>query len=338
MSTDQSKGSSSSSQEQHPQPVQMVPYPPPHMNGGHYPPPPPGPYPPFFAYGPPPDGSHDPNAPPGPPYIVAYPAPPGMVYYPPAHGFLPPIVPIAPPKPKRKQVRLACTNCAAACKRCDETRPCERCQKYGIAETCVDGVRKERKRGIKRGPYKRKNKMAGGDPEAGYGPGDGQWQQGEGSSVPPAYPPAPEGYYPFYYPPAGYVQPGPDGQPGSEPSNAGQAPPQPHPQYYPVPPPPPPGAYPPYGSYPPPAPPPQQQQQVAQPQGTIDPMNTESRPSDVSGQSNAVEGQSQTKPRKRSKKGEEGGRKKHKSAATVADDQSDGGMGGMDTRQMVAAV
>ena len=56
-----------------------------------------------------------------------------------------------------------CTNCASACKRCDEARPCERCIKYGLAETCVDGVRKERKKGIKRGPYKRKNRTSSGE-------------------------------------------------------------------------------------------------------------------------------------------------------------------------------
>lgn len=56
-----------------------------------------------------------------------------------------------------------CTNCAAACKRCDDSRPCERCQKYGLADSCVDGQRKERKKGIKRGPYKRKAKPANGE-------------------------------------------------------------------------------------------------------------------------------------------------------------------------------
>ncbi len=58
---------------------------------------------------------------------------------------------------------LQCTNCASACKRCDEARPCERCVKYGLAETCIDGVRKERKKGIKRGPYKRKNRAGSGE-------------------------------------------------------------------------------------------------------------------------------------------------------------------------------
>ncbi|KAH9998686.1 hypothetical protein BJV77DRAFT_959660 [Russula vinacea] len=56
---------------------------------------------------------------------------------------------------KRKQVKMACTNCASACKRCDEARPCQRCQKYGLTDSCVDGVRKARKVGVKRGPYKR---------------------------------------------------------------------------------------------------------------------------------------------------------------------------------------
>ena len=56
-----------------------------------------------------------------------------------------------------------CTNCAVACKRCDEARPCERCIKYGLANQCQDGVRKERKKGVKRGPYKRKAKTASTD-------------------------------------------------------------------------------------------------------------------------------------------------------------------------------
>jgi hypothetical protein len=63
---------------------------------------------------------------------------------------------------------LQCTNCATACKRCDESRPCERCEKYGIADSCVDGQRKERKKGVKRGPYKRKNKT-------GYVPPPPEW-------------------------------------------------------------------------------------------------------------------------------------------------------------------
>lgn len=57
---------------------------------------------------------------------------------------------------KRKQVKNACVNCQKACKKCDEGRPCQRCVKYGLVETCQDSTRKERKKGIKRGPYKRR--------------------------------------------------------------------------------------------------------------------------------------------------------------------------------------
>ncbi|KAL9537235.1 hypothetical protein MBANPS3_011959 [Mucor bainieri] len=63
--------------------------------------------------------------------------------------------------PKRNQVKNACTNCQKACKKCDDARPCPRCEKYGIADTCVNSVRKERKKGIKRGPYKRRQKNTG---------------------------------------------------------------------------------------------------------------------------------------------------------------------------------
>ncbi|KAI9309575.1 hypothetical protein BJ944DRAFT_245603 [Cunninghamella echinulata] len=64
-------------------------------------------------------------------------------------------------KPKRKQVKNACVNCQKACKKCDEQRPCPRCVKYGLTETCVDSVRKERKKGIKRGPYKKRKQANG---------------------------------------------------------------------------------------------------------------------------------------------------------------------------------
>ncbi|KAF9102132.1 hypothetical protein BGX27_011166 [Mortierella sp. AM989] len=59
-------------------------------------------------------------------------------------------------KPKRRQVKNACVNCQKACKKCDEGRPCARCIKYGLVDTCVDSTRKVRKKGIKRGPYKRR--------------------------------------------------------------------------------------------------------------------------------------------------------------------------------------
>ncbi|KAI8092670.1 uncharacterized protein BX664DRAFT_327861 [Halteromyces radiatus] len=63
-------------------------------------------------------------------------------------------------KTKRKQVKNACVNCQKACKKCDEQRPCPRCVKYGLTETCVNSVRKERKKGIKRGPYKKRKQGA----------------------------------------------------------------------------------------------------------------------------------------------------------------------------------
>jgi hypothetical protein len=58
---------------------------------------------------------------------------------------------------KRRQVKNACTNCQKACKKCDDARPCLRCVKYGIAEECIDSQRKERKKGVKRGPYKKRD-------------------------------------------------------------------------------------------------------------------------------------------------------------------------------------
>ncbi|KAF7725537.1 hypothetical protein EC973_009567 [Apophysomyces ossiformis] len=68
-------------------------------------------------------------------------------------------------KPKRKQVKNACVNCQKACKKCDDGRPCQRCIKYGLTDTCVNSVRKERKKGIKRGPYKRRNQGDGNQSE-----------------------------------------------------------------------------------------------------------------------------------------------------------------------------
>ncbi|KAH8829641.1 hypothetical protein DL96DRAFT_1068102 [Flagelloscypha sp. PMI_526] len=59
-------------------------------------------------------------------------------------------------RPKRRQVKRACVHCRKACKRCDEKRPCTRCTRYGFAN-CVDAARKERKKGIKRGPYKKRD-------------------------------------------------------------------------------------------------------------------------------------------------------------------------------------
>lgn len=58
---------------------------------------------------------------------------------------------------KRRQVKIACSNCQKACKKCDDARPCMRCVKYGISEECVDSRRKARKKGGRRGPYKKRD-------------------------------------------------------------------------------------------------------------------------------------------------------------------------------------
>ncbi|KAI8987554.1 hypothetical protein BDF20DRAFT_273512 [Mycotypha africana] len=42
------------------------------------------------------------------------------------------------------------------CKKCDDGRPCNRCIKLGLTATCRDSDRKERKKGVKRGPYKKR--------------------------------------------------------------------------------------------------------------------------------------------------------------------------------------
>ncbi|KAJ7043369.1 hypothetical protein C8F04DRAFT_1074538 [Mycena alexandri] len=59
---------------------------------------------------------------------------------------------------KRLQVKNACTKCQKACKKCDQARPCLRCVRYGYGvEECLDSQRKERRKGAKRGPYKKRD-------------------------------------------------------------------------------------------------------------------------------------------------------------------------------------
>lgn len=94
----------------------------------------------------------DPNAQ-AQPQMMIHPAFLGQMYPYPYPGLL-----AAGLKTKRKQVKNACTNCQKACKKCDDERPCPRCVKYGVAEECTDSVRKERRKGIKRGSYKKKCK------------------------------------------------------------------------------------------------------------------------------------------------------------------------------------
>lgn len=78
------------------------------------------------------------------------------------------VVPPPPgiPRPKRTQCKNACTNCQKACKKCDDNRPCQRCIRYGTTDTCVDSQRKERKKGIKRGPYKKRDGKGSGTADA----------------------------------------------------------------------------------------------------------------------------------------------------------------------------
>ncbi|CAO3695910.1 unnamed protein product [Rhizopus stolonifer] len=159
--------------------------------------------------------------------------------------------------PKRKQVKNACTNCQKACKKCDDARPCPRCVKYGIADTCVNSVRKERKKGIKRGPYKRRQKSEdknrktdSSDPNGQYAPMRGAIPFGYPSNLNQyGQPYDPYGQYAAYqkehmmsqpyvvnpYPPMGYpvmVASG-DQQQQQQASASGQQPQQqPHPYPY----------------------------------------------------------------------------------------------------------
>ncbi|KAG8216919.1 hypothetical protein J3R82DRAFT_7195 [Butyriboletus roseoflavus] len=337
MANDHAKNAGPVAQE-HPYPPAMPPYAQP--LGAAYPP---G-YPIYYAQ--PPDSSHGENAnnvPPGPQYMIPFPAAPGMMYPypppPPGQGFpqYPPSTPAAAngQRPKRKQVKMACTNCANACKRCDEARPCERCMKYGIQDSCVDGTRKERQKGIKRGPYKRKNKTANSNTEASFVDGESEWQAtnetpqaptGGQPSPPiqaiPHYPPPPEGFYPYFYPPPpGFIPPGHEGQSPPEGGTNGTNHP---PMYYPLAPP---GFFPHYaasvtpGAFPPPP--------NGTPATTIDPAEA----SRNVGQSAEAEGQTNstaTKRKKRSRagKGGEAKLKKQKAAAITQESPTSGGTAG----------
>jgi len=95
--------------------------------------------------------SNDPNAPAQPQQMMIHPAFLPQMYSYPYPGMM-----ATGMKLKRRQVKNACTNCQKACKKCDDERPCPRCVKYGIADECQDSVRKERRKGIKRGSYKKK--------------------------------------------------------------------------------------------------------------------------------------------------------------------------------------
>lgn len=47
---------------------------------------------------------------------------------------------------KREQVKRACNNCRKACKKCDSSRPCVRCTKFRMEDTCIDSGRRKRHR------------------------------------------------------------------------------------------------------------------------------------------------------------------------------------------------
>ncbi|KAI8811381.1 hypothetical protein BJ742DRAFT_736716 [Cladochytrium replicatum] len=49
-----------------------------------------------------------------------------------------------PPQGARGSVRVACVNCKKSCKKCMDERPCPRCIRLKIEETCVDAPRKDR--------------------------------------------------------------------------------------------------------------------------------------------------------------------------------------------------
>lgn len=47
--------------------------------------------------------------------------------------------------PRRKKANRACFHCQKAHLTCDDGRPCRRCTRRGLGETCADGVRKKAK-------------------------------------------------------------------------------------------------------------------------------------------------------------------------------------------------
>ncbi|TFK84192.1 hypothetical protein K466DRAFT_233530 [Polyporus arcularius HHB13444] len=55
----------------------------------------------------------------------------------------------SPIQRRAKGVKIACTNCRTANKKCDEGRPCGRCMKLGMDDSCVSAQRKQRIRRVK---------------------------------------------------------------------------------------------------------------------------------------------------------------------------------------------
>ncbi|KAI0720069.1 hypothetical protein C8T65DRAFT_24499 [Cerioporus squamosus] len=55
----------------------------------------------------------------------------------------------SPIQRRARGVKIACTNCRMANKKCDEGRPCGRCMKLGMHDSCVSAKRKQRSRRVK---------------------------------------------------------------------------------------------------------------------------------------------------------------------------------------------
>ncbi|RPD82282.1 hypothetical protein L226DRAFT_564876 [Lentinus tigrinus ALCF2SS1-7] len=55
----------------------------------------------------------------------------------------------SPMQRKSRGVKIACTNCRTANKKCDEGRPCGRCMKLGMSDSCISAERKQRTRRVK---------------------------------------------------------------------------------------------------------------------------------------------------------------------------------------------
>lgn len=51
---------------------------------------------------------------------------------------------------KRIQVKNACTNCRKQHAACDDIRPCYRCKKLKISQTCFDQPRKKRRHSLEK--------------------------------------------------------------------------------------------------------------------------------------------------------------------------------------------
>ncbi|TFK82008.1 hypothetical protein K466DRAFT_666773 [Polyporus arcularius HHB13444] len=157
------------------------------------------------------DSQHDPQSPTDSVqpqmtmHPITYSSMPTMHMYP----FPPGMVSSQPTRTKRRQVKNACTNCQKACKKCDDARPCLRCVKYGIAEECIDSQRKERQKGIKRGPYKKRDgKTTNVDEQqvdVAVQPQGIPVPQAVAAAVPSATPPIPYAA-PVTYPPGFYPQ------------------------------------------------------------------------------------------------------------------------------------